>query len=533
MANQQIDNIEDINEAINPITPPIDGQEGLEILGHNRNQPVILSRFSRSFFKIYSHLISLYSSIKNLGQNKLDKGNYTQTAQDLKNDIDERVPYYSSTKIVGIHYNPNVGLHWYPNVSTAYKFWDSNNFNPDEKLDRGGLTGTALELKNWLVSNYTTLMNNIKATLDNDIATKLPHGGYNKTAQDLKNEVDTKVSNTKADIKDSLSVPLLEVGQIELKSRYAFIDFGIDNDTDFETRIIRNQNDNGLDIFTRALNFDTSNGKSVNVGSLTGKPAMYIDTNVVGFLNKTTGKHGVYHNTLENIVVGDLPWHTPELNVSTKVRMNGDIQLGSTEIVSTGNSYIDITELSQFNSGKDFGIRFMHTSNGVKQLLTDDGTLTSNLSRLNLGSGGALLGDGNIVFESNDPFIKSKSLIPHLSSLSTRIGSFENNILNHALSVKPATQYFKFDGSKGQYLAVLQISGRTTNASNFTYATLTVPFNTLRPSDFTLDRVIEAGVTVHPLSINVSGTRSSFDIFCPTGVLIDLKIDNINMFKIQ
>lgn len=100
MANQQIDNIEDINEAINPITPPIDGQEGLEILGHNRNQPVILSRFSRSFFKIYSHLISLYLSIKNLGQNKLDKGNYTKTAQDLKNDIDRN-------KLSNIYTNPS------------------------------------------------------------------------------------------------------------------------------------------------------------------------------------------------------------------------------------------------------------------------------------------------------------------------------------------------------------------------------------------------------------------------------------------
>lgn len=125
---------------------------------------------------------------------KLNKGAYLGDAQDLKNDIDERVPYYSSTKIVGIHYNPNVGLHWYPNVSTAYKFWDSHNFNPDEKLDRGGLTGTALELKNWLVTNYTTLMNNIRDTLSNAINTKLSHGGYGATAQDLKNEVDTKVS---------------------------------------------------------------------------------------------------------------------------------------------------------------------------------------------------------------------------------------------------------------------------------------------------------------------------------------------------
>lgn len=79
MANQQIDNIEDINEAINPITPPIDGQEGLEMLGHNRNQSVILSRFSRSFFKIYSHLISLYTSIKNLNNNKVSKSGDTMT----------------------------------------------------------------------------------------------------------------------------------------------------------------------------------------------------------------------------------------------------------------------------------------------------------------------------------------------------------------------------------------------------------------------------------------------------------------------
>lgn len=66
MANQQIENIEDINEAINPITPQINGTEGLEILGHNRNQPVNLLRFSKSFFKIFLHLVNLYTSVKNL-----------------------------------------------------------------------------------------------------------------------------------------------------------------------------------------------------------------------------------------------------------------------------------------------------------------------------------------------------------------------------------------------------------------------------------------------------------------------------------
>lgn len=76
MANQQIENIEDINEAINPITPQINGTEGLEILGHNRNQPVNLLRFSKSFFKIYLHLVNLYTSVKNLTtgkENSFDK----------------------------------------------------------------------------------------------------------------------------------------------------------------------------------------------------------------------------------------------------------------------------------------------------------------------------------------------------------------------------------------------------------------------------------------------------------------------------
>lgn len=51
----------------------------------------------------------------------------------------------------------------------------------------------AFDLKNWLVTNYTTLMNNIKDNLNNSINTKLNHGGYDGTGQQLKNEIDTKV----------------------------------------------------------------------------------------------------------------------------------------------------------------------------------------------------------------------------------------------------------------------------------------------------------------------------------------------------
>lgn len=52
----------------------------------------------------------------------------------------------------------------------------------------------ALNLKNWLVSNYTTLMNNIRESLTTLVNTKLPHGGYGGSGQDLKNLADSKVS---------------------------------------------------------------------------------------------------------------------------------------------------------------------------------------------------------------------------------------------------------------------------------------------------------------------------------------------------
>ena len=52
----------------------------------------------------------------------------------------------------------------------------------------------AFDLKTWLVTNYTTLMNNIRENLTNMINTKTPHGGYNKSSQDLKNDIDTKAS---------------------------------------------------------------------------------------------------------------------------------------------------------------------------------------------------------------------------------------------------------------------------------------------------------------------------------------------------
>lgn len=219
MANQQIDNIEDINEAINPITPSINEQEGLEMLGHNRNQPVILSRFSRSFFKIYSHLVALYLSIKNLNNNKVSKSGDTMTDNLNISPDGKGITFYGGGKIIK-KIGQGIAIDM---ADSGFMTIDSND-ETKVKIDKNGEIwakgGTkvvydaqnrpivdteendsykilsakgALNLKNWLVSNYTTLMNNIRDTLTNMINTKTPHGGYSQTTQQLKNEVDTKV----------------------------------------------------------------------------------------------------------------------------------------------------------------------------------------------------------------------------------------------------------------------------------------------------------------------------------------------------
>lgn len=111
---------------------------------------------AKGAFDLKSWLVTNYTtlmnnireSLTNMINTKTPHGGYNKSSQDLKNDIDERVPYYSSTKITGIHYNPNAGLHWYINPTTAYKFWDSNNFNPESKLDKGEYEGTSKDLKN-------------------------------------------------------------------------------------------------------------------------------------------------------------------------------------------------------------------------------------------------------------------------------------------------------------------------------------------------------------------------------------------------
>lgn len=119
---------------------------------------------------------------------------------------DGRIACFVETKHGSMYYN-------------NHRLWHTGEFNPDDKenkfsknsgwnLEKTDIDENdtnklftalgALNLKNWLVTNYTILMNNIRDTLNNSINTKLNHGGYNSTAQQLKNEIDTKLPFSEA-----------------------------------------------------------------------------------------------------------------------------------------------------------------------------------------------------------------------------------------------------------------------------------------------------------------------------------------------
>ena len=88
----------------------------------------------------------------------------------------------------------------------------------------------AFDLKTWLVTNYTTLMNNIRDTLTNMINLKLPHGGYGGSGQQLKNDIDTKVSKSGDTMTGTLYTPNListrpNSGSILASSIPGFSDF--------------------------------------------------------------------------------------------------------------------------------------------------------------------------------------------------------------------------------------------------------------------------------------------------------------------
>ncbi len=68
-------------------------------------------------------------------------------------------------------------------------------------------------LKNWLVTNYTTLMNNIRETLEAKISTKLSHGEYSGTGKALFDLIKSNLSKLENISGTKLDSDKLRVGQ--------------------------------------------------------------------------------------------------------------------------------------------------------------------------------------------------------------------------------------------------------------------------------------------------------------------------------
>lgn len=194
---------------------------------------------------------------------KLNKGVYSGDAQDLKNDIDTKEPIINKKSGWNLE-------------KTDLTENDTNKvFTPKGAFD----------LKNWLVENYTTLMNNIRENLTNMINTKTPHGGYSKSSQDLKNDIDTKVSKNGDTINGTISsnshtMIYSTVTKMHLHSNSDFIGF-LNNADNWIFRV-------GQDGQVIARNIECSNiNSSGNISITNGAPVIELhetDTGVKTYL---------------------------------------------------------------------------------------------------------------------------------------------------------------------------------------------------------------------------------------------------------
>lgn len=88
---------------------------------------------------------NIRESLTNMINTKTPHGGYGKSSQDLKNDIDNKVSLYASAPFLGIH-RAGDALHWYLDADRFAKFWDTGNFNPNSKLDKGAFKGDAYNL---------------------------------------------------------------------------------------------------------------------------------------------------------------------------------------------------------------------------------------------------------------------------------------------------------------------------------------------------------------------------------------------------
>ncbi|MGL4797243.1 MAG: tail fiber protein, partial [Paraclostridium sp.] len=155
----------------------------------------------------------------------------------------------------------------------------------------------ALNLKNWIVTNYTTLMNNIKDNLNNSINTKLNHGGYGGTGQQLKNEVDTKVTKSG----DTMT------GGLNFSANNTGISSGNGDGADFTTSNLKLQSWFGIGLGPTVENqivpkneyshyFNTRNGDMGLRGSIHFLNGMkiYSDSGALGFMKANQTSWSLY-----------------------------------------------------------------------------------------------------------------------------------------------------------------------------------------------------------------------------------------------
>ncbi|MGL5716614.1 MAG: hypothetical protein ACRCX2_26605 [Paraclostridium sp.] len=295
----------------------------------------------------------------------------------------------------------------------------------------------------------------------------------------------------------------LTTGNIEMKGSTPHIDFGFSNEADdFENRLIRNASNKTLDFVSTnkssALNIKFPTSGSFVMAHGTKNHGIYIDDRIVGFYDKEASKHGLYFNPDEDVVVVDTPI------ASSKKATFPSVEIGQLEI-NGGTAYVDVTTSA---SQDDYGIRLIQYSSKEVQMLTHNGDLRTNLKRLFLNDG-----SDAIARIANLEAIRTNSF-GHAGSLSPNTNPFDTSVLG-----------------TGRFLCIVNIRGAR-SSGDFTQTTITLILNNSPANNYSVERIIEAGTTVHPLSVSVRGSNNTITVSCPTGVLTDLKVSGISWFKI-
>lgn len=224
----------------------------------------------------------------------------------------------------------------------------------------------AFDLKTYLITNYTTLMNNIRDTLTNSINTKLPHGGYNQSAQTLKNEIDTKVFRNSININTSVDFNNFETsGFYNVYKASGVVFTNAPTSFDFGTLLVIGQGKSGLSFVTQILT-EKSSGctyiRTRNDGLMawTNWASMYGTNNKpskadvgLGNVPNYPAESSVSDSSDEKLATAGAVKKAND-NANGRVSKSGDTINGSLTLITTANERIITCSQSwgmYFNSG--------------------------------------------------------------------------------------------------------------------------------------------------------------------------------------